>query len=409
MRRFATALLIAMAALFLVATRLAGQAPGWEWPRAFAEAALVGGLADWFAVTALFRHPLGLPIPHTAIIPANKDRIADTMASFLRTWFLTPQVVARRLRAINLAAAAGKFLADPHRGTELRLRQGLASLLGDILQSLDGEKLGGIVKSALRGQLQRLDLATPLGQLLHAAIADQRHVPVLEALLRWAGHAIEANEALLREAIHARANALLRWTGLDERVANALLDGLYRLLAECLVDPAHPLRRKLEAGLQALADDLLHDPVVRDRVEAMKLELIANPAVAAWLDGVWERLRDAMLRATRDPERALSGSFGEGLASFGAALRSDVRLQFLANRFARRTLVGMVTRYGDAIVTLVSDTVRRWDAGTVTDRIESAVGRDLQFIRINGTLVGGVIGLLIHALTMMICANCRPV
>jgi len=402
MRQFATALLLAMAVVYVVATRLATGNPAWDWPRAFAEAAMVGGLADWFAVTALFRRPLGLPIPHTAIIPENKDRIADTMAGFLRTWFLTPQVVARRLRGLNLAAAAGAFLADPARGTGLRVRQGFASLAADVLQSLDADKLGGLVKASLRGQLQRLELSPLLGQVLHAAIADRRHVPLLEAGLRWAGEALAANEVLLRTMIHERANVLLRWTGLDERVANALLDGLYRLLAECLVDPHHPLRLRIESGLQALATDLRDDPQTRARVEAIKHELLANPAMAAWLDGLWERLREAMLRATRDPQAALSGSLGVGLASFGTSLASDVRLQLLVNRFARRTLVGIVARYGAGIVTLVSDTVKRWDASTVSDRIEGAVGRDLQFIRINGTLVGGLVGLGIHAVTVLV-------
>ena len=402
MRRMATALLAAMAVLFLLSTHLAGTMPAWNWPRAFAEAALVGGLADWFAVTALFRHPLGLPIPHTAIIPENKDRIAQTMAGFLRTWFLTPQVVARRLRGLNLAGMLGGFLADPGRMAELRVRQGVAGLLGEVLQSLDSERLGGLVKASLRSQAQRLELAPLLGQLLQAAIADRRHLPVIESLLRWTGHALEANEPLLRELIHARANVLLRWTGLDERVANVLLDGLYKLLAEALVDPGHPLRLKVEEGLQTLADDLSNNPAVQARVEAMKRELLANPAMVAWLDSMWERIREAMLRATRDPDRAMAGGLGQGIAAFGASLRDDARLQFLVNRFARRTLAGLVARYGDAIVTLVSDTVKRWDARTVTDRIESAVGRDLQFIRINGTLVGGVVGLLIHAATMIV-------
>ncbi|MDE2405313.1 MAG: DUF445 domain-containing protein [Sphingomonadales bacterium] len=400
MRRSATLLLLAMAVLFVLASRMAGTGALWQWPRAFAEAALVGGLADWFAVTALFRRPLGLPIPHTAIIPENKDRIADTMATFLRTWFLTPQVVARRLRPLNPAALAGAWLADPRRGGEGRVRQGAAALLGEVLQSLDGEQLGGLVKASLRRQAERVELAPLLGQVLHAAIADRRHVPVLEAAIRWAGSALEANEDTLRAMIHARANALLRWTGIDERIANALLDGLYRTLAECLVDPHHPLRQRLEAGLQALADDLRHDAGLRARVEAAKHELLANPAIAAWLDGLWERFRAAMLQATRDPDRMLGGSLGEGLAAFGAALQGDARLQFLVNRFVRRTLVGMVARYGGGIVTLVSDTVRRWDAVTVTGRIEGAVGRDLQFIRINGTLVGGLVGVAIHAVSL---------
>lgn len=395
-------MLVAMAAVFLVARQMLGVHPAWGYVLAFAEAAMVGGLADWFAVTALFRHPLGLPIPHTAIIPENKDRIAETMAAFLRDNFLTPQVVARRLKHTNMAAAAGSFLADPRQGGESRLRAGAASLAGDVLESLDPEELGGMVKQGLRAQLEKLDLAPLLGQLLNAAIADRRHLPLIDSLIRWAGLTLEDNEPLLREIIHTRANAIVRWTGLDERIASSILDGLYKLLAECVVDPDHPLRRKVEEGLESLAQDLFHDPAMQHRVQTMKLEVLANPAFARWLDGLWERTRAAMLRAARDPDRALSGRFGESLGELGEALQQDQRLQQLVNRFARRTLVGVSTRYGSQIVRLVSETVKRWDARTVTARIEGAVGRDLQFIRINGTLVGGLVGVTIHAVDQLL-------
>ena len=398
-RTIATGLLVAMAALFFVARHFQQFHPGWGYVLAFAEAGMVGGMADWFAVTALFRHPLGIPIPHTAIIPVNKDRIADTMALFLQDNFLTSAVIARRMSALNTAQALGTFLADPvgdGAGQGSRVRAGLAELLADVLQSLDQEKLGGLVKSALRNQLEKLDVAPLLGQLLGAAIADRRHMPLFEDFVRWAGAVLEDNEPLIRSIIHDRANAILRWTKLDETIANAILDGLYKLLAETVVVADHPLRRKVEEGLEKLSHDLIHDPAMQARVTTVKREVLANPAFARWLDGMWERGRGALLRAVRNPEGALSGQLGESLAELGGALRGDRRLQLLVNRFARRTLVGVATRYGGEIVRLVSETVRRWDARTVTDRIESAVGRDLQFIRINGTLVGGLVGVLIH-------------
>lgn len=396
MRLIATGLLVLMAGTFFLARHFRDMHPAWGFVLAFSEAAMVGGLADWFAVTALFRRPLGLPIPHTAIIPENKDRIADTMAAFLRDNFLTPQVVARRLSGMNLAATFGTFLADP-RGGESRLREGAAGLVADVLESLDPERLGGLAKGALRTQLEKLEVAPLLGQLIAAAIADGRHMAVLESLVRWGGHTLEANEQLIREMIHEKANAVLRWTGLDERLANAILDGLYKLLAETLVVPDHPLRLKIEEGLEKLSRDLVYDPEMRARVERMKLEILANPAFARWLDGLWERGRAGLLRAVRNPQGMLGGQVGSSLAELGGALQRDERLQVLVNRFARRTMVGVATRYGSQIVQLVSETVRRWDARTVTDRIEGAVGRDLQFIRINGTVVGGLVGVAIHA------------
>ena len=398
MRLIATGGLVVMAAVFLVARAFRDVHPAMGYVLAFSEAAMVGGLADWFAVTALFRHPLGIPIPHTAIIPVNKDRIADTMAAFLHENFLTVPVISRRIRAMNVAQSLGEFL-DPREAAEgqgIRLRAGVANLIGDVLESLDQEKLGGIAKGALRNQLEKLDVAPLLGQLLGAAIADKRHMPLFEDFVRWAGGVLEDNEALIREMIHERANAILRWTKLDETIANAILDGLYKLLAETVVVPDHPVRKKVEEGLEDLAHKLVHDPEMQATVNGLKMEILHNPAFARWLDGMWERGRAALLRATRDPHGALSGQLGESLAELGGALREDARLQHLVNRFARRTLVGTAIRYGNQIVRLVSETVRRWDAQTVTDRIEGAVGRDLQFIRINGTLVGGLVGVLIH-------------
>ncbi|NLR69584.1 DUF445 domain-containing protein [Novosphingobium sp. ERN07] len=397
MRVVATSLLLAMAVIYAVTRHYEGLHPALGFVRAFAEAAMVGGLADWFAVTALFRHPLGLPIPHTAIIPENKDRIADTMAAFLQNNFLTPAVVARRMGAVNAAAALGGFLADPRTG-ESRLRDGAAGLVADVLESLDPEELGGLAKGALRTQLEKLELSPLLGQLLGAAIADGRHMPVIEGLIRKTAETIEANEALIQSTIHERANTILRWTGLDEKLANAILDGLYKLLAETLVVPDHPLRRKIEDGLETLAHDLVHDTEMRARVERLKQEVLANPAFARWLDALWERGRIKLLQMVRNPGGALSGQLGASVAELGNALQRDVRLQRVVNRFARRTMVGVSTRYGAQIVRLVSETVKRWDARTVTDRIEGAVGRDLQFIRINGTLVGGLVGLVLHVL-----------
>ncbi|HYD11345.1 MAG TPA: DUF445 domain-containing protein, partial [Allosphingosinicella sp.] len=214
MRLLATGMLVVMAAVFLVARAFRDAHPAMAYVLAFSEAAMVGGLADWFAVTALFRHPLGIPIPHTAIVPVNKDRIADTMAVFLRENFLTVPVISRRIRAMNVAQSLGEFL-DPREEAEgqgLRLRAGVANLVGDVLESLDQEKLGGIAKGALRTQLEKLDVAPLLGQLLGAAIADKRHMPLFEDVVRWLGATLEENEPVIRAIIHDKANAILRWT-----------------------------------------------------------------------------------------------------------------------------------------------------------------------------------------------------
>ena len=397
MKIVATGLLLVMAVLFGVTRWLEPAYPWLGYVKSFAEAAMVGGLADWFAVTALFRHPLGLPIPHTAIIPRNKDRIGEALAHFINENFLIPSVVARRMRDIDIAGAAGRFLRAPAaEGT--RIRQGASRLIADIFEGLDDERLGGLVKSAAAARIQKMEIAPLIGHALASAINEDRHVPMLEAAIRWMARALEANEELIREMVHKKANWALKLAGLDSKLADAILDGLRKLTAEMSTDPAHPVRRKVEEALAQLANDLQTNPETRAKVEEMKEQLLANRSVALWIDTLWQKGREAIVRAARNPDAAMAGRLGEVLKSMGNSLEKDPRIRSAINQFVRRAAAGMAQSYGSSIVKLVSETIRSWDARTVTARLESAVGRDLQYIRINGTLVGGLVGLAIHAL-----------
>ncbi|MGE5064148.1 MAG: DUF445 domain-containing protein [Myxococcales bacterium] len=397
MKVLATGLLVVMAAVFAIGRALEPQYPWLGYVKAFAEAAMVGGLADWFAVTALFRHPLGLPIPHTAIIPRNKDRIGEALANFIRENFLIPSVVARRMQKLDVAGAAGRFLQTPA-GEGTRIRAGASRLIADIFESLDDERLGGIVKGAVASRLRRTEISPLLGHALASAINEDRHVPMLEAAIRWTARALDANEQLIREMVRKKANWILKLAGLDERLANAVVDGLRKLTVEMSTDPAHPVRVKIEQALAQLANDLQTRPETRERVESIKDQLLDNKSVSLWLDALWQKGREAIIRAARNPDAVLAGKLGEVLKSMGGTLEKDPRIRAAINQFARRAAVGMAASYGSSIVTLVSETVRGWDAQTVTNRLEAAVGRDLQYIRINGTLVGGLVGLILHVL-----------
>ena len=397
MKAAATGLLVLMAAIFITARQFEAAYPWVGYVKAFAEAAMVGGLADWFAVTALFRHPLGLPIPHTAIIPRNKDRIGDALANFLRDNFLIAPVVARRMRNIDLAGAVGRFLQAPQ-GQETRIRHGASRLLADLFESLDDERLGGLVKSSIANRIRKMELSPLLGHALASAINEDRHVPMLEATIRWTSRALDANEGLIREMVHKRANWVLKLAGLDAKLADAIVDGLRKLSADMHTDPAHPVRVKIEQALADLANDLQTKPETREKVEEIKLQLLDNKSVSLWLDTLWQRGREAMIKAARNPDAAMAGKLGEVLQSMGQSLENDPRLKHAINMFARRAVSGMAASYGGSIVKLVSETVRRWDAQTITDRLETTVGRDLQYIRINGTLVGGLVGVILHAL-----------
>lgn len=399
MKAAATGLLVAMAALFVLARALQPHFPWLGFVKAFAEAAMVGGLADWFAVTALFRHPLGLPIPHTAIIPRNKDRIGEALANFINENFLIPSVVARRMSGIDVAGAAGRFLRAPaSEEAKSRIRQGASRLIADMFESLDDERLGGIFKSAIASRLRSMEISPLLGHALASAINEDRHVPMLEASIRWMARALDANEPLIREMVKKRANWVLKLAGLDAKLADAILDGLRKLTAEMSTDPAHPVRVKVEEALAQLANDLQTRPETRERVEAMKEQLLDNRSVSLWLDTIWQKGREAIVRAARNPDAAMAGKLGEVLNSMGVTLEKDARIRASINRFVRRAAAGMAASYGSSIVKLVSETIRSWDARTVTARLESAVGRDLQYIRINGTIVGGLVGLAIYTL-----------
>ena len=399
MRILATGLLVAMAGLFFLARALTPVHPVWGYIRAFAEAAMVGGLADWFAVTALFRHPLGLPIPHTAIIPRNKDRIGDSLAAFLRSNFLVPRIVARRMARLDVARAIGRVLASPPR--EGAMRAGAGKLAETLLESLGDERLGQLFKSAAAQRLKSLDVAPLVGRLLATAMDEGRHRPMINATILWVGRTLDANESLFRQMIHDRAGSILRWTGLDETLSTKILDGIFRLLGDMAEDRNHPLRVKAEEGLASLAQRLQSDPELQAKVASYRDAALANPAVADWLDGLWQNARAAMLRAARDPQAVAAGKFGEAMRQMGTRLQEDVRVRVAVNRFARRATAAFVASYGDGIVTLVSETVRGWDARTVTGRLENAVGRDLQYIRINGTLVGGLVGVVIHIIDQL--------
>src|SRR5438067_36638 len=395
MKVVATGLLVAMAAVFAIARGLEPDHSWLGYVKAFAEAAMIGGLADWFAVTALFRHPLGLPIPHTAIIPRNKDRIGEALASFLKENFLIPAVVARRMQRLDVAGAAGRFLQTPA-GEGTRIRAGASRLIADIFESLDDERLGGIVKGAISSRLRNMDASPLLGHALASAINDERHVPMLEAAIRWTARALDANEPLIREMVHKKANWVLKLAGLDAKLADAIIDGLRKLTVEMSTDPGHPVRVKVEEALAQLANDLQARPETRERVETIKEQLLDNKSVSLWLDALWQKGREAIIRAARNPDAVLAGKLGEVLKSMGGTLEKDRRIRAAINQFARRAVVGMAASYGGSIVKLVSETVRGWDAQTVTNRLEAAVGRDLQYIRINGTIVGGMVGLVLH-------------
>ncbi|MDE2042401.1 MAG: DUF445 domain-containing protein, partial [Alphaproteobacteria bacterium] len=309
----------------------------------------------------------------------------------------TPDVIARRIRNVDFASRIGRFLVAGLEGPR-RTRVGAMTLLIDLIDSLDHTRLGTLVKDGIDVRMRRIDFAPMLGQTLAAAIAEDRHIPLMNGFINWAAKTLDANEDLVRAMVHERAGTVLRWTGLDENLATAILEGLRKLLDEMATDPQHPMFRKAEEGLARLANDLRTDERLAVRVTHYRDILIDNPAMRFWLEGLWSQARQNLVAILASPDRISSGAIGAAARALGSAMQDNARVRLIMNRFARRTLIGLGVRYGEDVMTLVSETVRGWDAGTVTRRLEGVVGRDLQYIRLNGTLVGGLVGVLIHAI-----------
>jgi uncharacterized membrane-anchored protein YjiN (DUF445 family) len=399
MRRLATLLLAAMVTLFAATLVWPHVHPAMPWLRAFAEAAMVGGLADWFAVTALFRRPLGLPIPHTAIIPEQKDRLGETLASFLKDNFLKPQVVARRLDDTDLAGAIARWLLAPPPATPApNRRKGLAPLVARLVEGLDDPSIARLVENVARERLDAMRLSPLVADALDTMVAKGRHEPLIDAAVDWGLATLSDEAPNIRDKVSERTNWLLRLAGADESMSNTVIGAVQRLLVEMKQDPWHPVRLRLAEALKQYAFDLRHFPETQERVEGFKADLLANPAMAGWVKGLWDAARGALVKGLDDPG---GNRLGGALAAVGSRIEGDAALKRALNAALRRALAGLAREHGDSIVKLVSETVRGWDAATVTDKVEQAVGRDLQFIRINGTLIGGSIGLAIHAAVVL--------
>ncbi len=396
MRLAATLLLLAMVVLFVATLHWHGRHPALPWVQAFAEAAMVGGLADWFAVTALFRHPLGLPIPHTAIIPSNKDRIGDSLATFLRDNFLTPTIVARRLEEIDMAGAAARWLVADRSPAPGR-RRGWGPLIARLVEALDQKIIGDLVREAATEKLRAIALSPIVADAIDTTLDKRRHEPLIDSAINWGITTLGDQESFIRGMVAERTNWFLKLVNVDEQVSSSLIDGLRKLLSEMQDDPHHPLRRRIAEGLRTYAFDLRHFPDNQRTIEGFKEDLIANPAMAGWLEGLWDGARSGMITSLNGPAGGPPGRLNVAMKALGERLTADAPLRAAINLHLRRAAVGLVNDYGDEIVSLVSTTVRSWDARTVTEKLETAVGRDLQFIRINGTVIGGLVGLAIHA------------
>jgi uncharacterized membrane-anchored protein YjiN (DUF445 family) len=401
MRGVAAGALFALGAGLLCLGVLKLHSGVWGFVRAFCEAGLVGGLADWFAVTALFRKPMGLPIAHTAIIPTQKDRIGAALAGFLHSHFLKPQVIAKRMQRLDIAGLVATYLISAPRSHDNKLRNSLSRVASDMLKNLDIEILYAQMKGIAENKLRAIALAPMLGQGLSAWVESENHVALLQSLAHMAHKAIQDNEALLRDMVQQRAGTFLRWTGLDENISDALLSGVYQTLEEMVQDVHHPLFQKAQAALEKLADDLQHNADHALKINHFRDTVMASPSFQTSLQGLWEKgyawlVTYADNLAGGEGKAKERGSGSAFLSHISTAFLANAALRAQSNRMIRRAVIMGVSRYGEQLVAIVSDTIKTWDGRTMSARLEQLVGRDLQYIRLNGTLVGGLVGVVLH-------------
>ena len=395
MKRLPILLLLLMAALFLLTLNRPESWAGWL--RAFAEAGMVGALADWFAVVALFRHPLGLPIPHTAIIPNRKDQIGDNLARFVADHFLEPSVVRSRLAAVNLAGKAATWLKSPP--GQARVQDVGVRAAQWMLGTLHEARVRGFIGQLGSRQLAQLDLAPLLGKTLDWLIRDGRHQQVMTQALRFALVTLHDNRDVIRGNVQ-RESPWWMPGFIDDRVVVQMLDRIETLLLEMSLDPDHPLRDDFSRWANGWAVTLQDSPEFRGWGEQLKTELLANQGLQDYLYGLWADLVAGLEADLERPDSRFREELGRSIAGLAADLENNPAMQDWANAWLVELAVVIVEENRFAMASLISDTVRSWDARETSRRIEQAIGRDLQFIRVNGTLVGGLVGLLIHAVKL---------
>ncbi len=399
MRRIANGLLLAIMGVFVFSHMWepAGQDwdMQWRFVRAFAEAAMVGGLADWFAVTAIFRRPLGLPIPHTAVIPNNQDRIADAVGRFIADNFLKAELVAERVKDKDLSEALAKWLASPSQSSALA--GGLVQAVPALLDALDDETVSVFLRQQAAEAAEGARVAPAFGSVLEALAEQGRHQAILDALLKQGYRLLEQNQDIIRERVRERSGWLMRFVSADRKVADTVINAVNDLLYDVAADPRHPLRGQLNDMVVKFAGDLRDDPVLQARVGTWLKEAAAHPSVAGAVEAGWNEFKAALRRDCAAPDGRLRTWLEGALINLGAGLLREPSVRAALNARLRALLVELADRHGEDVAKLVSETIRRWDSVTIVEKLESNVGRDLQYIRLNGTIIGGLVGLVLHA------------
>jgi len=398
MKVIAASLLVVAAAVYVVCRAVGDGHGAWGYVQAAAEASMVGGLADWFAVTALFRHPLGLPIPHTAIIPRKKDQIGEGLAGFVQDYFLTTAIVGERVAAAHVPQRIGAWLADPEHARQVA--QELSNAVSGMASVLQDNELRDAVATFADKRLRELDAAPLLARVLDAVCDSGQHQAVLTAALKGMMRFLDENRDVFRRRVSQESpDWVPDWV--DERVFVRGFTALQSFLADVSLDTEHDLRHAYDDQVRRFAERLRTDPVQQAKIEAAKLQLLDHHKVRTWLSSLWIRGKSLVVDGAADPSSDLRRAVERLVVRAGETLRDDPTAGAKIDVVLQRVSDHVVNHYGDDLAAVISSTVQRWDTTETSRRLELQVGRDLQFIRINGTVVGSLAGLVIYTLTQL--------
>jgi uncharacterized membrane-anchored protein YjiN (DUF445 family) len=396
MRFFATALLVLMFAVFVATSWAETQWPWLAYPRAFAEAGMIGACADWFAVVALFRHPFGIPIPHTAIVPRSKERIGVAIGRFTANNFLSPRVLAERIREVDIAGWMARWLAKP--GNAHSVAQRAASVLQQVLRQLPREDVNAFLTRAARYGLETMPAAPLASRLLALVWAHGEMQTLIDHGITAVSGALSRNRETIKQKVSTRSSRLIpKW--IDGILADRIVGGVTAVLEE-MREPNHPWRVELATAVEKLVNQLATDPDMLARGEELKAKLLENPVVVKQIDAMWGEIEDKLDSLTSS--NRLFEMLEQALLAAGDRLARDERIGDNINRWLRVAVLRTVAPRRAEIAAFIRKVVENWDAETLVRRIELQVGRDLQYIRINGTLVGGLVGLLIFSVARWI-------
>lgn len=395
-RRLATGLLGLMAVVFVCARLLKDRHPVAGFIGAFAEAAMVGAIADWFAVTALFRHPLGIPIPHTAIIPSNKDRIGENLGNFLEHNFMSYEVVHAELARIDFAGSAAAWMSQPQNSRAVALQ--LTSAVPALLRMVEDKDASVFLQDALAGALKDVKLAPILSRLLSVLAAGGQHQVVLEKLLELIARALDANRPYIRQKVHEHSPKWLP-SVIDDKFYERLMEGVEHVLAD-FQDEDGEWRARFQAATDELIENLATSPEYEDKLRRLLDSSIGHPLFRNYAGQVWDDVRQRLLADTTADDSRIAAHLEQALRAFVAALGRHEAVQVKLNEWLRTFAAQTIVAKRELLVNLVRRVIRSWDAETLSRKFEMHVGRDLQYIRINGTIVGGLVGLVLYTISM---------